>query len=216
MITPIISGRRRQFEVAAVFVTALGKFIFMDWLEWKLPFIIFAIVGWTIYVIRRAQVAAGILHYWGFNKETFIPVLRMVLPFAIASIMILFCVGFYRETIQFTWHIIPILILYPIWGTVQQFLVIGLVAGNLNELNHARRKASVIFVTAHLFGLLHYPNYWLILGTFVLALFYGYIYLRARNVYVMGILHGWLGAIFFYTVVGRDPFAEVFGWLVAR
>ena len=216
MITPIISRRRRLFEVAAVLITALGKFVFMDWFAWKLPFIIIAIVGWTIYVIRRARYVEGILQYWGFNKETFMPVLRMVLPFAIASIIVLFCIGFYRETIRLTWHIIPILILYPIWGTIQQFLVIGLVAGNLNELNRARSSAPVIFVSALLFGLLHYPNYWLILGTFVLALFYGYIYLKARNVYVMGILHGWLGAIFFYTVVDRDPFAEVFGWIVGK
>ena len=49
------------------------------------------------------------------------------------------------------------------------------------------------------------------IGTFLLALFYGMVYLKTRNVWVMGILHGWLGALFFYTVVGRDPFAEVFG-----
>jgi uncharacterized protein len=51
------------------------------------------------------------------------------------------------------------------------------------------------------------------LGTFILALLYGYIYLRSRNLYVLGLFHGWLGALFFYTVVGRDPFAEVFGKL---
>ena len=111
-----------------------------------------------------------------------------------------------------TWHIIPILILYPIWGIIQQFLVIALVAGNFKDLKRPVISNSlIIIVTALLFGLLHYPFYWLILATFILALFYGYIYLRARNVYVMGIFHGWLGGLFFYTVVGRDPFAEVFG-----
>lgn len=69
----------------------------------------------------------------------------------------------------------------------------------------------IITLTAVLFGLLHYPYYWLMAGTFVLALFYGHVYLKARNVYVLGIFHGWLGALFFYTVVGRDPFEEVFG-----
>ncbi len=38
--------------------------------------------------------------------------------------------------------------------------------------------------------------------------------LRIRNVYVLGILHGWLGALFYYTVVDRDPFIEVFGKLM--
>jgi membrane protease YdiL (CAAX protease family) len=136
----------------------------------------------------------------------------MVLPFGLISIIVFFLLGFYLGSLNLTWHIIPILILYPLWGIIQQFLVIGLVAGNLKDLK--QRKLSdllIILLTALLFGVLHYPFYWLMFGTFVLALFYGYIYLRSRNVYVMGIFHGWLGALFFYTVVGRDPFAEVFG-----
>lgn len=104
---------------------------------------------------------------------------------------------------------------YPIWGTIQQFLIIGLVAGNLNEMDRGHsNNALILIATAVLFAGVHYPERWLILGTFVLALFYGYIYFRQRNVYVMGILHGWLGALFYYTVVDRDPFIGVFGKLI--
>lgn len=103
------------------------------------------------------------------------------------------------------------------WGVIQQFLVIGLVAGNLQDLKEYKlNEFAIIFLTATLFGLVHYPYYWLIAGTFVLALVYGFIYLRARNVYVMGLFHGWLGGLFFYTVVDRDPFAEVFGKLFSQ
>lgn len=208
----LTSNRRRVMEIAAVFFTASGKFIFMDWLQWKLPFILIAITGWTVYVFVRRKQAPGILHYWGFQIDNFGKVLKMVLPFGIISIFAFFLIGLYLDRVNITWNIIPILLLYPIWGTIQQFLVIGIVAGNLKDLK--RRDFSdtlIIFVTALLFGVLHYPFYWLILGTFVLALFYGYVYLRARNVYVMGIFHGWLGGLFFYTVLGRDPFEEVFG-----
>ena len=34
-------------KIAAVFLTGAGKFIFMDWLNLKLPFILIAILGWT-------------------------------------------------------------------------------------------------------------------------------------------------------------------------
>jgi uncharacterized protein len=44
-------------------------------------------------------------------------VIRIVLPFGIVAIAIFFIVGFYLNTINFSWHVIPILILYPIWGT---------------------------------------------------------------------------------------------------
>src|SRR5690606_6770784 len=188
------------------------KFIFMDWLEWRLPFISMAIIAWVVYVIIRRQQVPGILKYWGFRTDNFMEVSRIVLPFGIIAIVIFFIVGFYLGTINLSWHIIPILILYPIWGAIQQFLVIGLVAGNVKDLkNNKLPDAVIILLTALLFGLLHYPYYWLIAGTFVLALFYGYVYLKARNVYLMGIFHGWLGALFFYSVVGRDPFEEVFG-----
>ncbi|RAW02844.1 CPBP family intramembrane glutamic endopeptidase [Pseudochryseolinea flava] len=210
--TPIISDKRRQLEICAVVSTGIGKFVFMDWLGWKLPFISVAIIAWVAYVIIRQRQEPGILSYWGFRTDNFKEVLRIVLPFGIVAVVLFFIVGCSLNTINLSWHILPILILYPIWGTIQQFLVIGLVAGNSKDLERNKfSNALIIFLTALLFGLLHYPFYWLVAGTFVLALFYGYVYLKARNVYVMGIFHGWLGGLFFYTVVGRDPLQEVFG-----
>lgn len=209
-----ISDRQRKYEIAAVLLTGVGKVVFMDLLQWKLLFIIISIVGWTTYVIYQNRKVAKILSYWGFRMDNFREVSFRILPFGIVSVIVFFAVGYQRDTINLNWHIIPILILYPIWGTIQQFLVIGLVAGNLQDLKEIRLNEFVIIaVTAILFGLIHYPFYWLMAGTFILALLYGFIYLRGRNVYVMGLFHGWLGGLFFYTVVDRDPFAEVFGKL---
>src|SRR5687768_15364289 len=207
-----ISDTRRKLEIAAVLITGMGKFIFMDWLGWKFPFILMAIASWSLYVFVRRKQLPEILRYWGFRTDNFRDVLKIVLPFGLISVVVFFSVGSALGTINITWHIIPVLILYPIWGTIQQFLVIGLVAGNLKDLRaYSISNFIIIFITALLFGFLHYPFYWLILGTFVLALFYGFVYLRQRNVFIMGIFHGWLGGLFFYTVIGRDPFAEVFG-----
>jgi membrane protease YdiL (CAAX protease family) len=210
--THSISDKARLLEIVAVLLTASGKFVFMDWLQWRLPFIVAAILGWTIYVIVRQQRIPGITQYWGFRLDNFGQMLKLVLPIGVTSVAIFFIIGYYRGTVDITWHIVPILILYPVWGTIQQFLLIALVAGNLKDLKVQRlADTAIIFATAVLFGLLHYPYYWLIAATFILAVFYGYLYLRTRNVYVLGIFHGWLGGLFFYTVVGRDPFEEVFG-----
>jgi membrane protease YdiL (CAAX protease family) len=211
---PVITDKRRTFEILAVLLTAVGKFVFMDILQAKLPFILSIIAGWTIYVIYRHRKTPGILSYWGFRRDTLKNVTYRVLPFAVSAIVLCFFIGYYRGTLNITWHIFPILLLYPLWGCIQQFLVIALVAGNLQDLkNYPVNHATAITTAALLFGLMHYPFYWLMLGTTVLALLYGFIYLRSRNIYVMGIFHGWLGALFFYTVVGRDPFAEIFGKL---
>ncbi|MBL7841826.1 MAG: CPBP family intramembrane metalloprotease [Cyclobacteriaceae bacterium] len=208
------SNINRKYEIIAVLATAAGKFIFMDFLQWKLVFIIISTLGWAYYVYIRNKKEPGILAHWGFRLDNVNKVLRMVLPFGILAVITFFVTGYFLGTINLNWHIIPILIFYPIWGVIQQFLVIGLMAGNLQDIqNQKLSKPAIITLTALLFGLVHYPYYWLMIGTFVLALFYGFIYLKERNVYVMGLFHGWLGGLFFYTVVNRDPFAEVFGKL---
>lgn len=206
-----ISDRIRLLEITAVVLTGIGKFIFMDYLNWRLPYVVMAILAWSAYVIYRYRKDKQVLIDWGFRKDNFKAVLMLMLPFAIISITSFFIIGYYQNTINLSWHILPLLITYPIWGTIQQFLTIGLVAGNLSTLKCVKfSRVTVIVLTAILFSLVHYPSFWLLIGTFILALVYGYYYLRSKNLYVLGILHGWLGALFYYTVVNQDPFADIF------
>lgn len=211
-----ISDKRRIFEISAVILTAIGKFIFMDWLNWRFAFVTIAILLWVSYIVYRSKAQPGILRYWGFRTDNFKKVVKMILPFGLFSLITCLGIGFYQGTINTTWHIIPILILYPVWGIIQQFLLIALTAGNLQDLKSYRlNKYVIILIAALLFALVHYPYVWLIIGTFILALLYGFIYLKERNVYVLGIFHGWLGGLFYYTVVDRDPFLEMFGKLLS-
>jgi len=215
MTSTSTSDRTRIFEIAAVIVTALGKFVFMDYLDARLPFIVAVIIFLGAYIIYRKKKNPGIVKYWGFRTDNFMKTIRIITPFGLIAVVLFICIGFYRQTINFTWHIIPILFLYPIWGIIQQFLLIALTAGNLQDLEHSKiPKPIVIILAAALFGLIHYPFLWLMIGSFVLAIFYGMIYLRSRNVYALGIFHGLLGGLFFYTVVNRDPFIEMFGHLL--
>ena len=207
-----ISNKNRILEISAVILTAIGKFIFMDYLNWRFPFVVVAIISWVSYIIYRNRKQPGITKYWGFRTDNFKAVLKKVLPFGLLAIITFFGVGFYKGTINITWHIIPILILYPIWGTIQQFLLIALTAGNLQDMkNQKLNKAFIILLSALLFGVIHYPYLWLMIATFILALFYGWIYLSKRNLYVLGLFHGWLGGLFYYTILERDPFTEMFG-----
>lgn len=206
-----ISNRRRFSEITAVVLTAAGKFVFMDRLDERFAFVAAAIVGWSIYIIYRHRGDNAILAYWGFRMDNFGLVAKNIFPVGIVAIFVFFAVGFLRHSINLTWHILPILILYPIWGVIQQFLLIALVVGNLQGLESKHLDTWVIvLLSAFLFSSVHYPFPWLMIGTFFLALFYGFIYLREKNLYVLGLFHGWLGGIFYYTVVGRDPFLEMF------
>jgi len=209
-----ISNKRRILEMSAVLLTAIGKFFFMDYLNWRFPFVVVAIISWASYIIYRNRTKTGIIKYWGFRTDNFKTVLRKVLPFGLFSLIAFICIGLYQDTINITWHIIPILILYPIWGIIQQFLLIALTAGNMQDLKGQNlNKGIIILFSALLFASVHYPFVWLIIGTFILALFYGLIYLSERNIFVLGLFHGWLGGLFYYTVLDRDPFLEMFGKL---
>jgi hypothetical protein len=101
----LISDKQRKMEIGAVVLTGLGKFFSMDSLEWKFPFILISILGWTGYVVYQKRRLPGILHYWGFRTDNFWRVAKMILPFGFASVVFFFLIGFYRGTINITWHI---------------------------------------------------------------------------------------------------------------
>jgi hypothetical protein len=196
--------------MSAVILTAAGKFVFMDYLNWRFAFAATVIVAWSVYIIFRYRNEKEILKYWGFRMDNFMLVVRKILPVGVLSVIAFFAIGFYQNTINITWHIIPILILYPIWGVIQQFLLIALMVGNMRDLKgkHLNKWAIILF-SALLFSSIHYPFVSLMIGTFFLAMFYGFIYSREKNIYALGLFHGWLGGLFYYTVVGRDPFLEM-------
>jgi membrane protease YdiL (CAAX protease family) len=103
------------------------------------------------------------------------------------------------------------LLLYPVWGVIQQFLIVGLVAGNLSDYGGSPLgRAGIVFVTAVLFSAVHFPVLLLVAGTFLLATVYTVVYLQTRNLWVLGLYHGWLGGFFYFFVLGRDPWKEVF------
>ena len=51
----------------------------------------------------------------------------------------------------------------------------------------------------------------LVLATALLGLVFTPIYLRWRNLWPLGLYHGWLGALCYFWVIGRDPLLEILG-----
>ena len=68
MASTLISNKTRIFEIFAVILTALGKFIFMDYLNWRFPFIVTAIILWSCYVIYRSRTNPGDYQLLGFQN----------------------------------------------------------------------------------------------------------------------------------------------------
>ncbi len=180
----------------------------MDWLDWRLLYIGSACTAWLGYIGYRYRQPPAVLRQWGLTRAGFAQSFRRLFPLLLLCFALFYAIGAYRGTNILSWHILPTLLLYPLWGIIQQFLTIALVAKNLDVTPLPR--TAVVFLTASLFGIIHYPHGLLILGTFLMALVYTSLYLRGTNLLVLGIFHGWLGAFFFYTVLARDSWLEVF------
>lgn len=206
-----IQDKRRLFEIIAAIVTGLGKIVLVDFLGLKLIYIVTAILFWVAYLLIRYVNNSDILRYWGFTTNNFKQSFKKLLPFVLLSVALFAGYGVIFDTMIINWHILPIMLIYPIWGVIQQYLVVGLIAGNLNDLEKYKfSKVSIIVATATLFSIVHYPSITLIVGTFLLAIIYTIAYLKERNLWVLGLFHGWLGCFFYYFVLSRDPFVEVF------
>jgi len=209
-----IPNARRIFEICAVILTGLGKFIFVDILAYKFWYIILAILFWVGYILFRSLKNPNTLSYWGFHKHDFKKLFLKILPVAILAVIAFLVYGILNDTLIISWHILPILLLYPIWGVIQQFLMIGLVAVNLDDYKGIEiPRIIIVTLTAVLFSVVHYPSIPLILSTFVLGICYALLFLRYRNIWVLGIYHGWLGAFFYFFVLKRDSWLEVMNTL---
>ena len=115
MTSILISNKRRITEIAAVVLTAIGKFVFMDWLDWRFYFVVTAIVSWAFYIMYRSKSKPGILVHWGSRIDNYKKVFRKILPVGIISVIAFMGIGLYQDSIHYSWHIIPILIIYPVW-----------------------------------------------------------------------------------------------------
>ena len=203
---------RRIFEILAVVLTGTFKFVLVDYLNAKFWFILVAGFIWCGYIIFRIFRDRRVINDWGFGFVGFGSSVKIILIPAMIMTLLSIWYGTSQDQLIFNWHIIPIMVLYPLWGTVQQFLIISLFGGNLAQIEKPRISLVVIIgLTSTLFSVVHYPSTQLIGATFLLAIFYMLIFLRFKNLWALGLFHGWLGCIFYFFVLGRDPWVEFIG-----
>lgn len=197
--------------MGAVALTGVGHLVFSE-LDASSVFIPVASVGWGSYVLYRARRDPDFLRQAGFSGEGLGPAFRDATLVAVGALALMAGVGAARGSLRFDPDMVPLLALYPAWGLVQQFLVQGLVAGNL--AGHPGWVSSSYFVTpvtAAVFSSVHLPDWELTAGTFGLGLAYTPLYLRHRNLWPLGLYHGWLGVFYYFWVLERNPWDSLTG-----
>lgn len=209
----MVTDKRRWIEIAAVLLTGLLKFVLMDWLNFRVFYIAAACIFWSVYIYKRCQANNFILQHWGFRKNHFKQTFLFLLPFALVMVAAIIWYGISCNAIFLNWHIIPVFVFYPAWGIVQQFLMVALVAGNLQAIKAVKlRKSQIFLLTSMVFAWVHYPSLPLMVFTFFMELVFLIAYFKWRNLWVLGLYHGWVASLLLFFVLGRDLWNEL--WMV--
>lgn len=201
------------FECLCVLFTGIGKVVFINILDFRLPFIITSCLLWFAYALvkwnNRKKLKADIAKS---SEKGFTYTMKELLPYAFVLFLVFVSFGLLTKRSVVDHTIIYILLLYPVWGILQQYLVLGIFGKNLKILlGSLYSDWVVVLITAVLFSIVHYPSLILIGATFFLAIVYVSLFLRGRSMLAMGVYHGWLAAFFFYFVLERNPWLEAFG-----
>ncbi len=206
-----------MFEILFVLLTGIGKILVMDMLNQKLPFIVTVIVFWFSYFVYRTNQEKGLYRYWGLSLSDSKALFKILAPVGLVVIFAILMYGVYIKPIHWSIHILFVLIVYPIWGLVQQFLIMSLFAGNLKDLSiKPVGNITILFFTSILFSIVHYPSVNLVIATFIMALIYSALFLKYRNILPLGIFHGIIGGLFYYVILNRDAWVEFVTRYIAR
>lgn len=177
-----------------------------------LPFVVSACLGWTVYIALRVWQDRHVLAEWGFRTDNLLAAAKPSLVLLAATVVGLAALGAYRGTLRFPPHLAFLLLLYPLWGVIQQFLALGIVVANLERLLSLHdRKRLIALVTATIFALVHLNDWRVATATFWLELAFVALYFRERNVLPLAVAHGWLGTLFYLWVLDVDLWMQTFG-----
>ncbi len=199
------------FAFAAAVVSA-GLTLYLQAERPNICFIVGLCVFWVGYAVVRVWQDPRVLGEWGFRREGLWPTAALC-----AALFVIIAGGFaayaaVRGTFQFPLHTLILMLLYPLYGLMQEFIVLGIVVLNLARIPFLRDHTPLlVLLCASLFAAAHLHDIRELAGTFVLELLVIPIYLRYRNLWPIGVLHGWVGGLFYLWVLDRDIWTANFG-----
>ena len=208
-------------ELALVFLTGLGHVVLelsSDGMKGAADSIgrpqhiynLAAGLSWTIYLVWRGVRFPGMLHAWGFHRAGFKESLKPAVIFGLIALIPLLIYGHAQGRLPLPISFWLVLGLYPLYGIAQQFALQALITRNLR--NHVARLPFRVLAASTLFSFAHFPTMWLMALTFIAGLAFTWIFEQHRNLWAIGIVHGILGSVAYYLVIGQDPGAEIMGW----
>ncbi len=160
--------------------------------------------------VRILRTGGSILPLWGLRFDNFrhclFPYLALTALTGVAVYAYGWFVGHTPLPIGF-WYL---LVVYPMWGIAQQFVLQNFVAKNLTTLVPSLTIRSL--VVAALFACAHIPSVELVLVAFIAGFAFTTLYHLYPNLLALGLAHGILGALLFHLVLGQDQWMILTGY----
>lgn len=177
-------------------------------------YIVVAVIAWTGFIIVTANRRPEVVRDWGFRRDTLGPAFRASAAIFLPVMLLTVVIASVRGTLEVTSSLVLMMLLYPAWGLVQQFLVQALLVSNLAKGPLQNHQPWLIAAGGVLFSLVHVGNVALMLATALVGAAFVWLYLRYRNLWPLGLFHGWLAAMFYLWILERDKLTEIFGALL--
>jgi len=204
--------KRAWVELILVSLTGAGHLVFDTALKLRACYITAVVIGWAAYVVWRLR-EPGQARDWGMRLDTIRPAAAANGVFLLVAGLLMVGYGLLRGRPAPSAGFFYLMALYPAWGLIQQLLLYPLIYSNLERLS--RNRAASTLIGAALFGLVHVPDWSLAVLTTTAAVVWIAFYQRWPSLWAQAVSHGWLGALVYHYVLGRNPWAELLqslGW----
>jgi membrane protease YdiL (CAAX protease family) len=195
------------FDVALILGTA-GVYVALEALSvpkrWSFAFMGIALLAYGLHVWRRGTDSWFGLGFRTDNlRAALVPIGTFTLIAAAGEVAFALAHGrsLWRSDLAF------LLLLYPVWGIVQQAVFQGLLHRRLMVL--IRLPFLQVFVTALAFAAVHAGNPVLLLLTFPAGLAWSALFRRWPNLWLLGLSHAFLAALTYPLVLGAAPLSRL-------
>lgn len=143
----------------------------------------------------------------GLRFDNFWAAVKLLTPFAVILGLVFIVAGLWRKTAVISHHFLITFFFYPLWALAQQYLILGFFFQKFRTLFGA--NILNICLCAVIFSLLHYPEKLLMLVTFIGAIIWIWAFIQIPNLFALSFFHGWLGAMFYYFVLGEGSLEKL-------
>lgn len=198
----------RQLELAGIGLTA-GIFVILPKPPAAtLPIAIFipACVGlWSLYAAARVRAQRRLLERWGLRPNVHLrPLVAILAPLLGGLVLLGLGLAWVLGRSLLPPYLWLSLLLYPLWGLIQQWLVQALFVDNVRALAGAS-TLWLLGLGAIGFGAIHLAHPPLVVATALMGGVYVALFQRWRNLWPLACCHGWLGSLFYPWVLGINP-----------